>query len=83
VKQKAPNQLLLLKSETGSNFISSGVLAGPKLYCVETDKGDIKQVSKGSPTHYVKDNFNMNVLGNCMKNSLVTRMKIMVIRSLK
>ena len=32
VKRQAPNQLLMLKSETGSDLISSGVFPGPKVY---------------------------------------------------
>ena len=54
VKRQAPNQLLMLKSETGSDLISSGVFPGPKVYCVETHGKDIKQVCKGVPTHFVK-----------------------------
>ena len=48
------NQLLLLKSETGSDFISNGVLQGPKVYCIQTHNRDIKLGCKGVPTHFVK-----------------------------
>ena len=47
VKRQAPNQLLMLKSETGSDLIPSGLFPGPKVYCVETHNKDIKQVCKG------------------------------------
>ena len=83
VKRLAPNQLLILKSETGSNLVSSGVFPGPKVYCVETHNTDIKQVCKGVPTHFVKNNFDMSVYRKCVERSLVPRAKVMAIRSLQ
>ena len=83
VKRQAPNQLLMLKSETGSDLISSGVLAGPKVYCVQTHNEVIKKVCKGVPRHYVNKNFDMNVYRNCVENNIVQRAKVMAIRSLK
>ena len=80
-KRQAPNQLLFLKSETGSDLISHGVLAGPKVYCVQTHDEDIK-VCKGVPSHNVKENFNMSVYRNCVENNLVPRAKVIAIRSL-
>ena len=73
----------MLKSETGSDLISSGVFPGPKVYCVETHGKDIKQVCKGVPTHFVKNNFDMSVYRNCVERSLVPRAKVMAIRSLQ
>ena len=42
VKRQAPNNLLILKSEMGSDLISKDVNAGAKMYCVQTDNEDIK-----------------------------------------
>ena len=54
VKHQGPNKLIFLKSETGSDLISHGVLAGLKMYCVQAHNKGIKKVCKGMPSHYVK-----------------------------
>ena len=43
----ALNKFSSLKTETGSHLISSGVLAGLKLYHVQKHNDDIKRVYKG------------------------------------
>ena len=83
VKRQAPNQLLMLKSETGSDLISRGVFPGPKVYCVETHSGEEKKACKGVPTHFVKSNFNMSVYRDCVESSLVPRAQVLAIRSLQ
>ena len=83
VKRQAPNQLLMLKSETGSDLLSNGVFPGPKVYSVETHDKDVKQACKGVPTHFVKNNFDMSVYRNCVDSCLVPRGKVLEIRSLQ
>jgi hypothetical protein len=73
----------MLKSEMGSDLISNGVFPGLRLYCVEVHNKGKKQVCKGVPTHFVKNNFNMSVYRNCVERSLVLRAKVMAIRSLQ
>ena len=58
------------------------MLAGPKMYCVHAHNEDIKKVCKGMPSHYVKENFYMNVYRNGVEK-LITRASVMAIRSLK
>jgi len=41
VNHNAPNKLSFIKSGTGSEFISKGLLASPKVYCVQTHNEDI------------------------------------------
>ena len=49
MKHQAPHKLLFLKSDTGSNLISNGLLVCLKIYCVQNQKGDEKKVRKGLP----------------------------------
>jgi hypothetical protein len=46
------------------------MLAGPKVYCVQIQNVEIKKVSKGVPTNYAKENFDMSVYRNCVENNL-------------
>jgi len=57
-------------------LISNGVLAGPKVHCVQKHNEEIKKVSKGVPRHYVNENLEMSAYGNCVE-------VVMVIRPLK
>ena len=72
-----------LKSRTGIDLTSKGMLAGPKVYFVQTHNENIKQVCKEVPLHYVKENFNMSFYRNCVENNLVPSLSLMAIRSLK
>jgi hypothetical protein len=50
---------------------------------VETYNTDIKQICKGMPSHYVKNNFDTSVYIHCVESSLVPRVKVVVIHSLQ
>jgi hypothetical protein len=81
VEHQAPNLLVMLKSETGSDLIYNGVFSGPKVYSLGTQNKDFKQVCKSVPTHFVKNNLDMSLCRNC--SSLVPRGKVMMIHSLQ
>ena len=83
VKRRAPNQLLFLKSETGSDLISRGMFVGPKVYFIQTHDEEIKKRCKGVPTRYVDKNFNMDIYRNCITENTIPRAKLLAIRSLK
>ena len=54
VKHQAPNKLLFVKSETGSDLIFHAVLAGSKVYSVHTHDEKIHKLSKKVPIPYVR-----------------------------
>ena len=83
VKREASNKLLFFKSETGSDLKFHSVLAGPKVYCVQTYYEEDKKVAKGVSSRFAKENFNMSVYRNCVEYKLVSRVKAIEIRSLE
>ena len=56
----------------GSDLISHGVLAGSKMYCLQTHNEDIKKVCKGMPSHFVKETFDISAHRNFVENKLVS-----------
>ena len=54
-------------------MIFHAVLAGSKVYSVQTHDEKIHTLSKKVPIIYVKENFGVTVYRNCVENNIVPR----------